>query len=438
MKRFMLLLLTFLLVSAFAMPASALEHIFGGYWRTRFAIQENFSGDDTGTSLDSKQVDTRARFYYTAKINENLKLVNKLELDAIWGENDGYGKVGADGTDIEIKNLYADFKINSFNVLVGVQNFNVARTFIYDDDFAGIKAIYKIDDRFSVVFDYQKHKEGGRGENDQDVESYILTPVINLNKDICIKPYYMFLHSKDGFLLPYEVSTTASNYLDNVNINYLGIDFDAKIDATTLWFTGVKQFGSLTSQGGAGNPFGDIKGTKVDLKGWLIAAGGKYDFGKTDIHGQSFWATGDDNKGFTDKEMNGFYVTSSSQYYWAEILGRGMFDGSAGANGLNSQPTGSPGYSPTNIIAVNLGATHKPTDKLSITGDLWYAKLDEKNSFGEDEIGIEADLKLTYKLLDGLSLDIVGAYLFAGDAVSSDGKNDDNPFEIGTRLSLSF
>ncbi|MBU1052721.1 MAG: hypothetical protein KKC46_02695 [Proteobacteria bacterium] len=61
------------------------------------------------------------------------------------------------------------------------------------------------------------------------------------------------------------------------------------------------------------------------------------------------------------------------QSFWAEILGRGMFDGSAGANGLNSQPTGSPGYSPTNIIAMNLGATHNPTDKLSITGDLWYA-----------------------------------------------------------------
>jgi len=77
-------------------------------------------------------------------------------------------------------------------------------------------------------------------------------------------------------------------------------------------------------------------------------------------------------------------------------------------------------------------------DKLKVTADLWWAKLAEENAFGADELGIEADVVVTYQLVEGLSLDIVGAYLFAGDAVSADGKNDNNPYEFGTRLSLAF
>jgi hypothetical protein len=59
-------------------------------------------------------------------------------------------------------------------------------------------------------------------------------------------------------------------------------------------------------------------------------------------------------------------------------------------------------------------------EKLSLTGDLWYAGKPEKVN-GEDELGFEVDLLATYQLVEGLNLDLVGAYLFAGDAVSLDG-----------------
>ena len=52
--------------------------------------------------------------------------------------------------------------------------------------------------------------------------------------------------------------------------------------------------------------------------------------------------------------------------------------------------------------------------------------------------GFEVDLKATYMLVEGLNLDVVGAYLFADDATSLDGNNNDDPWEVGTRLSLSF
>jgi hypothetical protein len=37
-----------------------------------------------------------------------------------------------------------------------------------------------------------------------------------------------------------------------------------------------------------------------------------------------------------------------------------------------------------------------------------------------------------------LNLDLVGAYLFADDATSVDGDNDEDPYELGARLSISF
>jgi hypothetical protein len=56
-------------------------------------------------------------------------------------------------------------------------------------------------------------------------------------------------------------------------------------------------------------------------------------------------------------------------------------------------------------------------EKLSLTGDLWYAGKPEKDANGEDELGFEVDLLAAYQLVEGLNLELVGAYLFAEDAV---------------------
>jgi hypothetical protein len=95
----------------------------------------------------------------------------------------------------------------------------------------------------------------------------------------------------------------------------------------------------------------------------------------------------------------------------------------------------------SNQWAANIGATIKPMEKLSLTGDLWYSALVEDNANGDDVLGFEVDLVATYQLAEGLNLDLVGAYLFADDAtVTADNptSNDDDPWEVGTRLSLSF
>jgi hypothetical protein len=134
--------------------------------------------------------------------------------------------------------------------------------------------------------------------------------------------------------------------------------------------------------------------------------------------------------------------TPLSSYYWSEIMGLGIFD--------NRASTNAPGDAIFNLMAFNIGTTYKFDQiPLSLSADLWYAKRDEDVLFtpdaarpdlvvGEKDLGTELDLKATYQLVEGLNLDVVGAYLWAGDATSLDGKNKKDPYEVGARLSLSF
>jgi hypothetical protein len=101
---------------------------------------------------------------------------------------------------------------------------------------------------------------------------------------------------------------------------------------------------------------------------------------------------------------------------------------------------GSPGDKLNNIWAINLGATIKPFDKMSIRGDLWYAaKPQDDPVTGEDKLGVEGNLYINYELVENLNLQLIGAYLWADDATARDDNgNDDDPYEIGFQTSLSF
>jgi hypothetical protein len=125
-------------------------------------------------------------------------------------------------------------------------------------------------------------------------------------------------------------------------------------------------------------------------------------------------------------------------------MGLGMFD-ERNTGYSNNHSNNSCGDAISNIMAANIGASFSPMEKLNVGLDLWYAKLAEDidadpitaGMQGESELGTEVDLKITYELVEGLNLDVVGAYLFAGDATYK-GANDADPYEIGTQLSLSF
>jgi hypothetical protein len=203
-----------------------------------------------------------------------------------------------------------------------------------------------------------------------------------------------------------------------------------------MWFTGYGQAGEIEDVVEAGT--GDTD--DVDLSGWLFAAGGNVGFGETGflgdfgLHSEFFIASGDDSDADDDFDDDWEAVLNPfGSYYWSEIMGYGILDNAAAA--------GSPADRINNIWAINLGVDMKPLDKLKVTLDYWYAELleEEQRLNEEDKLGHEINMVVTYELVEGLNLDLIGAYLFADDAVASGTRsNNEDPYEYGAQLSLSF
>lgn len=373
-----------MMVGVMASSASAVESKFGGYWRTRMFTQIDFNGE-SGTKAVT---DTRTRLYYTAIFNENFKFVNKFEFNSTWGDNVG-GDIGTDGMGIfRIKNSYIDVGLGNTRWTVGKQGAVIARGFIFDDDFAG--AIGYINaGNVTVPLAWIKVDEKFASGNTYERDYYATMPVIKISDGVTLNPYFLFDKAPG----------------EDWNNYYLGIDFDVKTDAFGGWGSFIYQFGEIMGR---------------DTSAFLVAGG----FSAGPVYGQAFFATGQDAG---DADRTAFTNPTGASYYWAEIMGLGTFDSGTSA--------GSPGNQITNIYALNVGAKVKPSDRISISGDIWYASLVEDNMYGETDLGIEFDAKMTYKVMDNLNLDLIAAYLLAGDATAG-GVAD--PVEIGARLSLSF
>ena len=407
------------MVGSLASYASAVESQFGGYWRTRAFTQIDFNGNDEGSVA---RTDTRTRLYYTAVFNENFSFVNKFEFDSVFGDDTG-GDIGTDGVIFEVKNSYADFTTNNVRFKVGTQGAVINRGFAFDDDFAGLYAGAQATDMALLQFLWIKISEDDISSSalGEEVDAYAFVPVLSLSDQLSVTPTFVWAEADGG---------------DN-DVFWVGADVDFSTDDFSLWFTGLYQGGEISA--GVANalelpPYDDPADPAVppgfeftedqDVSAFLVAVGGSIGM----FHGEVFYASGDDDLG--DDDYEAFFGAPGQSYYWSEIMGLGIFD--------NRGSAGSPENKISNIIAANIGAKTKVSDKLTIGGDLWWAMLAEDDANGEDELGVEVNLKATYMVMDNLNLDLVAAYLFAGDATSESGDNDDDPIEVGARLSLSF
>ena len=414
MKKLLVITMAALLVGAFTVPAMAVDHEFGGFWRTRMYNMTDFTGDDSG-AMDLQQADTRTRLYYTAVLSDEVKLVNKFEMDANFG--DGVrGDIGADGQNFEIKQSYADFNLGDINVKLGTQGKCWARGFLFCDDFTGAIVRYVGDDMI-IPFIWIKAYEGGMGEdaNDFDFDYYGVDPSFNMG-DIKLNPFFMYAKSEDAS------AWSATNDNEAVDVYFLGLSVDYAADMFSAWFTGIYEGGTVDSVS---------QDDELTVAASLVAAGGTFNLDALSIHAQAFYATGDDDS--EDGDANDYYVPKGRSYYWAEIMGYGLID--------NSVSAGSPGDQVSNIMAFNVGVD-VPLDKLTLTVDIWNASLVEEVDLDGDgeidsdtDLGTEIDLMASYQLLDDLKLQVVAAYLSAGDAT---GGGDENPTEVGAQFSLSF
>lgn len=378
--------------------ASAVESQFGGYWRTRMFAQSDFSGAD---NPDYNRTDNRTRLYYTAKFNDEFKFVNRFEFNSNWGDDNG-GDIGSDGDTFRVKHSYADFTLGNVHTSIGQQGRTLSRGFLFADDFSGA-VITPTFGSFSLPVTY----------------------FLAVDDDVRQPGYdggdVHFVHAAPTFTLDNWTLTPSLAYLNETgvdnNMAWIGLDVDAKFDSFSAWGTAIFNTGE----------YEDLDtGANGDAEGFLVGAGAEAGI----FHGQAFYATGDDDD--ADGDVDTFIGAPGQSYYWSEIMGYGIFDNQASA--------GAPGDKISNIMAVNLGVTLKPMEKMKLDFDVWYAALAEDNINGDDALGVEFDAKLTYALMDDLNAEFVFAYLMADDATvtAPETSNDEDAIEAGVRLSLKF
>jgi hypothetical protein len=280
--------------------------------------------------------------------------------------------------------------------------------------------------------------------NDADWDMYGIYPSFTIN-DVSLNPFVFWgttdnaaswgtttnTNSVTGTMALGADPLTIKNpaLVQQADVFFLGLNADYKADMFSLWGTFIYQTGEADT-----NPFyAGLAFPEYDIDGYLLALGGTMDYNQLGFHGQLLYATGD-NDG-ADGDIDDFFVPAGQDYHWAEILGGGIFgDGVRGAWVVNNSGSW---HTITNIFMWNVGVTFKPWESVTFTLDLYDAELAEDDATGNDSLGTEIDGRVTIEIVENLKLDIVAAYLFAGDAVYN-GESDADPYEVGGQLSLSF
>ena len=250
------------------------------------------------------------------------------------------------------------------------------------------------------------------------------------------------LNGKIGFnsiLSVYSLKPDAPEFFSETanssGITLLGMNADVKIPGVSLWFSGL--YGNSQMCGIKNND-------KYFSSAYLVAAGADTEIGSAKLHGHFFYAAGNESVNYNNDDISSFNsplrrIWIGQPYYSAEIMGYGKLESAVPS-------VGSPFDRISSVAALNLGASIKPMDKLTLKGDIWYAKLADKEST-QNSLGSEIDLVVTYELIEDLKFDIIGAYLFSGDGASTKlapggqqlkNENGSYPYELGARLSLSF
>ena len=431
MKKIVLKLLVVLCGLLTAIPAFAVDFDYGGYFRTRAYSMDGFSGDGDDKSQDLSQVDARGRLWTVHTINSSMSWTNRVEFNVIWGDEENGGGIGTDATDnLRFKHSFIDLDTpildENIHWRIGLQRLEQSKGFLFCDDFAGLNVSFDaLSGEFNLI--WMKVYEGSVFSDDYDddlddldVDFIGLTSKFNmLNDALTLKPYVFYLTSKDGS----EFSGTTGN--SDMDVFYIGADIEYAFSSGKVWAVLIDQFGS------AGVVYDDD--VDYDVSGYLGAVGGEVKFGKLGIHGEVFYSSGDDE--VENDDVTCFYIPKGQQHYWSEIMGAGVFD--------SYVSNGSPGYevstTTAGLMAYNLGLSFDFSDDLTVTGDIWYGQYAETNeTFTEDSLGTEVDLRVDYMVNEDLTLTVVGAYLFADDATNLDAEDATDVFEMGLQLSFFF
>jgi hypothetical protein len=457
MKKQLMIAVALLAALTIALPAFAVEFKYGGYYHVRWQSNDNLTGSNGDPDDNNNYMDQRLRLYFSFVASENLQLVTKWEVDTLWGNNfDKFstgGGVGADSINLEMKNVYVDFAIpyTPVRANLGVQGLAFLTGWIVDDDFSAAQFSTKLDP-VTIKGGYIAAQNNNVTDARENIDDLFLS--VDYSHGPFSGSLVGFYQSGHDAL---AVARTRGGPLDFVdardnNLFDLGLALGFKQDWFDAYINYVQNLGSYDQDAPRGEH-------NIDYRGYMIEAGANFTFNPFTFSVGGFLTSGDTNP--NDDTNNGFQYPEGKSHYWSEILGLGSLDQTVGGSYLNPVrgvplDTGTAqqldnankgGFNaadfPTNLWTVNGAVAWQALEKTKFTASYYYigtqkavlANLDNGNE--SSSIGHEIDFYVDQDLFDGLSLRLVGAYLFtnAGYTIFSD---DDNAYEAGAVLSWKF
>ena len=456
---------------AIALPAFAFEVKYGGLFRVRYQGNNNISASENNDNQN--YIDQRLRIFFQFIASENLKLVTGFEVDTLWGGQGSKIRYGhRDTIDVELKHAYLDFMIpcTPVRAKVGLQPIAFMQGWVVDEDFTGVDVSATFDP-ITVTAGYLAEVSGIKGT---DANVYVRaydSPVTEWSQrvdDWYVSVQYAQGPFSAGILGFYQDGHNqgeigGADYTGMAdapvgtsdNLFDLGVNLGYKMDWANFFLNYVQNLASFD------NPNGDSE----DYNGFMIEGGANFFYGPFTFNVGGFVASGDDNEDLktqTAAEARGFYTgfmyPQGRSHYWAEILGLGTLDNSTGFPGTgdttNQRNTGAyqVGDAPSNIWTITAGAAWQALETTKLTFNYYYVgTMNSVASNGiydaatntytlnqtSNSIGHEFDFYLDQKVVDGLMLRLVGAYMIANDGYTIY-DDDPNPWELGARLQWSF
>ena len=466
MKKAILVFWVGLIVFFAALPVFAADLKFSGDFRARAFYHENITDAyDTGTTgapcagaptnCNDQVAYNSLRFLLTTTATAGLA-TGVVTLDFTSQSNSGNlrlgggGVVGSTEPDIPVgpaddrfalveAYIKADLRVATFSA--GRQAFKLGHGIIFDDPADGLflevplgplkltAANLKLRDNTDtgVVFIGNTTTEGTGSDTDFYVGNFSLRPMADMATNLFLGYYNDRGPNLDtGGVMP--------GGTDDFNVFIVGATADVNLGPLNLGGEIDYITGSITNPGG---PEPDLNGLNVQLSGGMGV-------GPANVGLTFLYASGDDPadadiniNGLDGNYATGFILTNSGARSLQPKDGTCLSapDG-ARLGGAADCIAGS------GLLAIKGTGSISPVERLSLQGDIIYARSSEDRSAGnpDNDVGIELDGTARYKLDDNFSLMGGIAYLITGDwwKTASANPDTDNIILLVGEMSFHF
>jgi hypothetical protein len=442
--------------------------LVGGDFRLR-SILSNIAGADTAGGNESggfptddgdtkSFIDTRLRLYWDFRPSELLRVHYRMEIGDVrfgGGVEDGSdvsgnlvpvigpgsgGGVGADGVNVETKNIFIEFLIPPIPGLRfrgGIFGYGDRYDFnILADDFAGLQFLYERGD-VAAHFVYLKFFEGDTRENADDSDWFGLDGQLRVSASTTIGSTFYFWADRERDDRPLDFSPYQW---------WFGAEVTSRFD---LWqLNGYVIYNQ--GRGFFGRRDGKNHGFNVSLSGDVYLNFGTLGLQVQYISGEE----GSKNQlegGTKDSDNISAWVSYyNNMYQGPEIISRGpIIDVGDGFNSKWGTGNGffNGDYNGRFLVIARSAFPVLPSLTLHVVGA--YDRAAASNVNGDHARGFEIDLWAQINILPKLWFRFGGGYYITGDwwknnsDATSTGRgvgtdNPDNIWQFGTRLQYDF